>query len=214
MKNNHNILAADSILLSESQLSSQDNTVKYKINNYNAYCLDQVNTVKPYHSLMAYTYKNINITKITMYAGNMMKAISIFIKKSTKELNIIALYNSPHTTAPHLYAFMDLIMKESVNVPKIIVGHFNINTPENNNAPLCNYMKINYNCDQYVKEYTTKYQTTIDLVFSNYPYKNVSTIDCYWSDHKMVYTVIDDSHNARKIFTGSFLGHSYDISIS
>ena len=58
VKNNHNILAADVILLSESQLSSQDNTEKYKINNYNVYCLDQVNTVKPYHGLMAYTCKN------------------------------------------------------------------------------------------------------------------------------------------------------------
>ena len=45
------------------------------------------------------------------------------------------------------------------------------------------------------QEYTIKYQTTIDLVFSNYPYPNVSTIDCYWSDLKMVYTIIDDSHN-------------------
>ena len=84
LKNNHNILAADIILLSESRLSSQDNTEKYKINNYNVYCLDQVNTVKPYHGLMVYTCKNINITKITMYPGNNMEAISIFIKKVPK----------------------------------------------------------------------------------------------------------------------------------
>ena len=90
---------------------------------------------------------------------------------------------------------MDFIMKERGNVPIIIVGDFNINTPENNNTHFCNYMKSNYNCYQYVKKYTTKFQTTIDLIFSNYPYQNVSTIDCYWSDHKMVYTVIDDSHN-------------------
>ena len=63
MKNNHNILAADIILLSESQLSSQDNTAKYKINTYNVYHFDQVNTVQPYHGLMAYTHKNINKTK-------------------------------------------------------------------------------------------------------------------------------------------------------
>ena len=61
---------------------------------------------------MAYTCKNINITKITMYPGNNMEAISIFIKRSTKEFNIIALYNSPYTKAQHLYAFMDFIVKE------------------------------------------------------------------------------------------------------
>ena len=47
-------------------------------------------------------------------------------------------------------------MKERGNVPIIIVGDFNINTPENNNKPLCNYMKGNYSCYQHVKEYTTK----------------------------------------------------------
>ena len=55
-------------------------------------------------------------------------------------------------------------------------------------------MKSNYTCYQCVKEYTTKNQT-INLVFSNYPYQNVSKIDCYWFDHKMVSTDIDDSHN-------------------
>ena len=81
VKNNHNILAADIILLSESRLSSQDNTAKYKINNYNVYHLDQVNTVNPYYGLMGYTHKNINITKVTMYPGNNMEAIRFFIKK-------------------------------------------------------------------------------------------------------------------------------------
>ena len=86
-------------------------------------------------------------------------------------------------------------MKEKGNVPIIIVGDFNINTPEKT-IHLYVITWSNYNCYQYVMEYTTKYQTTIDLVFSNYPYQNVSTIDCYWSDHKRVYTVIDDSHSA------------------
>ena len=80
VKNNHNILAAD-ILLSESWLSSQDNSAKCI---YNVYHLDQVNTVKPYHGLMACTHKNINITKITVYPGNNMEAISIFMEKVLK----------------------------------------------------------------------------------------------------------------------------------
>ena len=76
------------------------------------------------------------------------------------------------------------------NVIVIIIGDFNINTPRNNKTPLCNYMKTNYNCNQYVKESTTKYDTTIDLVFSNVQNLTIETIDCYWSDHRMVYAVI------------------------
>ena len=33
--------------------------------------------------------------------------------------------------------------------------------------------------------------TTIDLVFSNYPHREVSTVHSYWYNHYIVYTVID-----------------------
>ena len=85
-----------------------------------------------------------------MYPGNNMAAISFLLKKSTKEFNIIPLYNSPHKKAPHVYAFMDFIMKEG-NVPILIVGDFKINIPKNNNTTLCTYMKSTYNCYQHVK---------------------------------------------------------------
>ena len=54
-------------------------------------------------------------------------------------------------------------------------------------------MKIRHNCDHRVKGCTTKYQTTIDLGFSNYKYQEVSTTNSYWSGYYMVYTVIDNS---------------------
>ena len=100
-----------------------------------------------------------------------MGTISIFAKKSTKEFNIIALYNSPHTKAPHLYAIVDCIIKERGNVLIIIVGDFNISTPVNNNTPLCNYMKSNYHCYQYVKEYVTKYKQQLIWYFQITPIK-------------------------------------------
>ena len=40
--------------------------------------------------------------------------------------------------------------------------------------------------------YTTKDQTTIDLLFSNHPHQTVSSIYCYWYDHNIIYTVIND----------------------
>ena len=52
-------------------------------------------------------------------------------------------------------------------------------------------MRKKYNFNQYVTEPTTNNQTTIDLVFSNYPHQNISVIDCYWSDHNLFYTVIN-----------------------
>ena len=52
-------------------------------------------------------------------------------------------------------------------------------------------MRKKYNFNQYVTEPTTNNQTTIDLLFSNYPHQNTSVIDCYWSDHILLYTVIN-----------------------
>ena len=82
---------------------------------------------------------------------------------------------------------------ECDNVPVIIIGDFNIQTPKDNTNPLCNYMKAVYKCNQYVNKSTTKYNMTINLVFSNLSNLTVGTIDCYWSDHKMVYTVMGNS---------------------
>ena len=52
-------------------------------------------------------------------------------------------------------------------------------------------MRKKFNFNQYVTEPTTNNQTTIDLVLSNYPNQNTSVINCYWSDHNLLYTVIN-----------------------
>ena len=57
----------------------------------------------------------------------------------------------------------------------------------------------NYNFNQYVTEPTTKNQTTIDLVFSNYPHQNTSVIDCYWSAQNLLYTVINTEQDLNKV---------------
>ena len=63
---------------------------------------------------------------------------------------------------------MDCILKEKTDVSLIIMGYFNIDMPVGSETPFCSFMKKKYNYDQYVKQCTTKYNTTIDLVFSNY----------------------------------------------
>ena len=52
-------------------------------------------------------------------------------------------------------------------------------------------MRKKYNLNQYVTEPTTNNQTTIDLVSSNYPHQNTFVTDFYWSDHNLLYTVIN-----------------------
>ena len=113
---------------------------------------------------------------------------------SAKEFNSVGLYSSPITKTLQLHAVMDCILKEKTDVPLVIMGDFNIDTPVGGDTHIFSFMKKKYNCDQYVKQCTTKYNTTIDLVFSNYPHQEISILDCYWSDYDIIYTVTDDSN--------------------
>ena len=66
---------------------------------------------------------------------------------------------------------MDCILKVKTNVPLVIMGDFNIDTPVDSDTLFYSFMKKKDNCDQYVKQCTTKYNTTIDMVFSSYPHQ-------------------------------------------
>ena len=158
--------------------------------SYKLYHLDQPVADHTYHGLILYVNNNICVSSAITYPGYNVEAIKLVLQNGIDKLVIIAIYNSPQTRSVELYTTIQNMLTGCKNVPVIIIGDFNINTPRNNKTSLCNYMKINYNCNQYVKESTTKYDTTIDLVFSNLQSLIIGTIDCYWSDHKMVYAVI------------------------
>ena len=85
---------------------------------------------------------------------------------------------------------MDIIMQNTSQIPLAIIGYFNL---DDSNKSFCEVMKTKYNCDQHVTQPTTDEETTIDLIFSNYPPPENGAIDCYWSDHKLPYIVIEPS---------------------
>ena len=89
------------------------------------------------------------------------------------------LYSSPHTTVEQIHTFVDNMLSNADDEPIIIIGDFNIDLSVKKNTSFSKFMKSKYNLDQYMKQYTTKYQTTIDLLFSNYPHLNVSSVYSY-----------------------------------
>ena len=103
----------------------------------------------------------------------------------------IGLYCSPHTTVEQIHIFEDNILSNANDEPIIMIGDFNIDLSVKNNTSFSKFMKSKYNLDQYTKEYTTKYQTTIDLLFSNYLHLYVLSVYSYWSDHYLIYGIID-----------------------
>ncbi len=69
-------------------------------------------------------------------------------------------------------------------VPYIVLGDFNINA--NSEIPIISDLEKIIGCIQLIKESTTIYNTTIDLVFTNIPQCSVRTIVSVHSDHKIV----------------------------
>ena len=135
---------------------------------------------------MVYVCDTQVVSHAIQYPRHNIEAIKLVLN----QLCMIGMYSSPQTQAIELYTTLHEILIECDNVPVIIISYFNIQTPKDNTNPLCNYMKAIYKCNQYVNKSTTKYDITINLVFSNLSNLTVDTIDCYWSDYKMVYTVM------------------------
>ena len=164
---NYNMMAADIICIAETRLAPADKVVNLNMKDYKLYCLDQAVVGHTYHGLIVYVNDNICVSNAITYPGHDVEAIKLVLQNRIDKLVVIAIYNSPQTRTVELYTTIQNMLTWCKNVPVIIIGDFNINTPRNNKTPLCNYMKTNYNCNQYVKESTTKYVTTIDLAFSN-----------------------------------------------
>ena len=94
----------------------------------------------------------IFVSSAITYPGHNVEAIKLVLQNGTDKLVVIAVYNSPQTRTVELYTTIQNMLTGCKNVPVIIIGDFNINTPKDNKIPLCNYMKTNYNGNQYVKE--------------------------------------------------------------
>jgi hypothetical protein len=76
------------------------------------------------------------------------------------------------------------------------IGDFNINLL-NGNVDFLNFMERTFGCKQIVSKVTTNYGSMLDLAFIEVCSKSqvqTDVLEAYWSDHNVVYVVIDLSH--------------------
>ena len=60
----------------------------------------------------------------------------------------------------------------------------------NYNEPFEKFMFESFNCSQFVTKITTNYGSKLDLIFANFQPTLTDVMDSYWSDHKVVFTVV------------------------
>ena len=97
---------------------------------------------------MVYVCDTQVVPHAIQYPGHNTEAINLVLEHGMNQLCVIAIYSSPQTQATELYTTLSHSVNISCNVPVIIIGDFNIQTPKDNTNTLCNYMKAVYKCNQ------------------------------------------------------------------
>ena len=115
---------------------------------------------------------------------------TLYINISHKNKNIsnFAIYNTPKNTYTHL--INNLLPKIDneylINQHIIILDNFNIQHDTNNYLKLCSNLAKN-NIKQYIHNYTTINNTTIDFVFTYMQINKINTLYTHLSDHNVIY---------------------------
>ncbi|KAK3087854.1 hypothetical protein FSP39_011503 [Pinctada imbricata] len=190
-----NILAADAIGIMESRLCNSDDNETYAIDGFEMYRCDQniqTSGRRPSHGLVLYMKDDLECKKILRHSSDNVEFLLCQTSHSaTGVVQIVLVYKSPACTLSH---FKDTILKyllPQVNLRKsvLIFGDFNFDMASGH-PEFLSFMAKTFHCTQYVKKNTTNMRSILDLVFSNMPHVVTETIECCWSDHKVITAVI------------------------
>ncbi|KAK3090521.1 hypothetical protein FSP39_012459 [Pinctada imbricata] len=186
-----NILAADVIGIMESRLCSSDHNETYAIDGFEIYRCDQnipTSGTRPSHGLVLYLKDHLHCEQIFQYSTDEVEFLLCETSTvTTGSIQLVLVYKSPICT---LSDFKEVILKNLL--PQVaftkslfIMGDFNFDISVGHLA-FSNFMSETFRCTQFVTKNTTNMNSMLDLVFSNTSNVVTETIECYWSDHKVV----------------------------
>lgn len=67
------------------------------------------------------------------------------------------------------------------------MGDFNLDLTSKCHENFLKFMKEKFSCNQMMKKVTTKNNTQLDLVFTDFQDVQTEVLEAYWSDHNMIY---------------------------
>ena len=190
-----NILAADVIGIMESRLCHIDQIDTYRIHGYDIYRCDQQiqsRSRRPSHGLLLYVRNGFDCTEISQHSTNLLEFLFChLIHPLAGFLQLVLVYKSPSCTLQEFRGqiLRDLLPDLDIRKPLLIMGDFNFDVSIGN-VEFLQFMTETFECTQHVLKPTTNMMSVLDLVFSNIFETTTETIECYWSDHKIVTAVI------------------------
>ena len=190
-----NILAADVIGIMESRLCHIDENDAYRIHGYDIYRCDQQmqsRSRRPSHGLLLYVRNGFDCTEISQHSTNLLEFLFChLIHPHAGFLQLVLVYKSPSCTLQEFRGqiLRDLLPDLDIRKPLLIMGDFNFDI-STGNVEFLQFMTETFECTQHVHKPTTNMMSVLDLVFANIFETTTETIECYWSDHKIVTAVI------------------------
>ena len=190
-----NILAADVIGIMESRLCHIDENETYRIHGYDIYRCDQQiqsRSRRPSHGLLLYVRNGFDCTEISQHSTNLLEFLFChLIHPVAGFLQLVLVYKSPSCTLQEFRGqiLRDLLPDLDIGKPLLIMGDFNFDI-STGNVEFLHFMTETFECTQHVLKPTTNMMSLLDLVFTNIFETTTETIECYWSDHKIVTAVI------------------------
>ena len=114
------------------------------------------------------------------------------ISHKNKHISIFTIYNSPKNTYTNLinHLLPKIDNEYLINKHILILGDFNIQQHTNDYLKLSSKL-AKYNIKQYIHNYTTINNTTIDYVFTNMQINKINILYAHWSDHNIIQLQID-----------------------
>ena len=195
VKVNPNVTYADIIAFAETRLKPADESRKFKIDGFELIRNDETSVAcdRPFHGTAAYVSNKIfeNITNCYRIRSHNCECLKIDFEFNVNNLQVIVIYDAPSCTLRDFKKFIidKVLPVTDLKQELVIIGDFNFDICSGQNPQFLNFVTSSFKVTQIVKEITSNYNSTLDLIFTNMSYLHTDVIECYWSDHKLVYAV-------------------------
>lgn len=190
------VYSVDIIGIGESRLIDTDKNEYFQLNNFTMIRNDAQrpdNGGRPSHGLVVYLKDTLDIVDVSLFSTVKVEFVVIKAVKLGALVQCVFLYKQPKCSSTHFMKILKEKVKPLVNLEKhlFIVGDFNIDVSKGENKTILSFMRKEFSCFQVILEPTTKFGSTIDLIFSNNTTTIGSVLFSYWSDHNSVFCASD-----------------------
>ena len=193
LKSCHLIQGAHIIGIAQTRLMKSDSCHEYSLENYNISRNDQTQVLptRPAHGLLVYYHKDIQILSQKMYSKSTFEYVFQHLQLKGNEIQVITLYISPGCDAKSFKeGIQDLAHNIDESLPFVLSGDTNVDFLNKEYGHKILFVENTLKCKQLMSKVTTNSQSILDHIYSNLENINTGSIDCYWSDHKIIYAAV------------------------